>query len=258
MRTEYRKYRRKLVGWDMNSPEAFPGYGGCVGLLQDCAVMPNGDWLLLFRAGYWHVSMATPYVIPEDLLKRWQANGFPVNHVAPRGGRVMAIRSSDNGQTWSKPYTIIDTPLDDYPISITILRNGMVLLFLGNQASWYGLDEAPEGHLSVNSRVGVICSNDTGYTWSKPLWLDSPYKYYQRAYGDPLVLSNGNILFPTYCMDQKDGQLYGAIHQSEDSGKTWKCISTIEREDGGDIDEPSLAILPSGKIILISDRKSVV
>jgi hypothetical protein len=43
----------------------------------------NGDLLCVFYSGYDHVS--TPN-------EKW-----------PRGGRLMAVRSSDNGQTWGKP-----------------------------------------------------------------------------------------------------------------------------------------------------------
>lgn len=248
----FRRCRRKIVGWDVNPPDPFPGYDGCIGLLQNCKPMPDGDLLLVFRAGYWHMSLATPYVIPEELLVKYEKNGFPRNHKAPTGGRIMGIRSPDKGLTWSKPFTILDTPLDDYPISPIVLRDKTVLLFVGNQASWYGLEKAPPGHLPVNTRVGVMRSSDNGYTWTEPIWLDCPYHYYQRAFSDAVELPNGSLLFPTYCMDKKDGQLFGTIHCSDDFGKTWRCISTIERNDGGDIDEPAIALLPSGRLILIT------
>ena len=39
--------------------------------------------------------------------------GLPADIVAPTGGRAMIIRSTDQGKTWSKPVTLIDTPDDD-------------------------------------------------------------------------------------------------------------------------------------------------
>jgi len=247
----FKRCRRKIVGWDVNPPDPFPGYGGCIGLLQDCKPMPDGDWLLVFRAGYWHISMATPFVVPKETLDRWEKNGFPRNHSAPTGGRIMGVRSCDNGLNWSRPFTILDTPLDDHPISPIVLRDGTVLLFVGNQASWYGLKEPPSGHLPVNTRVGVMRSMDSGHTWTEPAWLDSPYRYYQRGFSDAIQLPDGGLLLPTYCADQWGEPLRGAIHRSDDSGKTWRCISTIERRDG-DIDEEAIALLPSGRIILIT------
>jgi len=249
---DYRTCRRKIVAWDVNPPDPFPGFGGTVGLGQECAELANGDWLLVFHAGYWHMSMATPLVAPEDLLERWSASGLRLDMDAPQGGRVMAIRSKDHGVTWSKPETILNGRWDEGPQGMKRLCDGAVLVFVNSQASWYGMDKAPEGHLPVNSRTGVMRSEDNGYTWSDPVWLDGCDAFYQRAYAQPIELPDGGLLYPTYCMPRPDAPLIGAIHRSDDAGRSWRVVSTVERSDGKDIDEPSIVRLADGRLMLIT------
>ena len=43
-------------------------------------------------------------------------------------------------------------------------------------------------------------------------------------------------------------QLFGAIHRSDDSGKTWRLISRIIR-DNASVDEPAIAQLADGSIL---------
>ncbi|MSR84743.1 MAG: hypothetical protein EXS58_17815 [Candidatus Latescibacteria bacterium] len=46
---------------------------------------------------------------PAAEREEWLKMGMP--HVdAPTGGRCMSIRSWDQGRTWSRPQTLIDTP----------------------------------------------------------------------------------------------------------------------------------------------------
>lgn len=249
---DFRTCRRKIVGWDVNPPDPFPGFGGTVGLGQDCAELANGDWLLVFHAGYWHVSMATPFVVPDRLVAKWRESGMRADIDAPQGGRIMAIRSRDGGVTWSKPETILNGRWDEGPVGLSKLTDGTLLLFVNNQASWYGLDKAPEGHLPVNTRIGVMRSGDNGCSWSEPVWLESGNAFYQRAYAQALELPDGTLLYPTYCNPGSGGLLFGALHRSDDKGRSWRPISTIKREDGKDLDEPSIVRLPDRRLMLIT------
>jgi hypothetical protein len=61
------------------SGEAAGGYAA----FPDICRLKNGDLYCVFYSGYGHVSA------PND---KW-----------PKGGRIMAVRSTDNGKTWSKP-----------------------------------------------------------------------------------------------------------------------------------------------------------
>ncbi|MFH0964402.1 MAG: sialidase family protein [Planctomycetota bacterium] len=246
-----RGFRRKIIGWDVNAPE-FEGFGGKVGLAQDCALTREGEIFLVTSAGYWHVSMATPYVVPEEVLARWEKSGFPRGHVAPRGGRIVSIRSRDAGRSWTAPVTAVDTALSDEPPGIAVLRDGTVVLVVSEQASWYGLLDAPVGHPRWNTRVGVTRSTDSGRTWSEITWLAIPSRFYQRCFSKPVELADGTLLLPTYCQDEWEGKLFGAVHRSDDGGKSWRLLSKVQRADGGEIDEPSIAELPDGRLIMIT------
>src|SRR5437870_4328114 len=63
----------------------------------------TSDLLCVLYSGYGHVS--TPN-------KEW-----------PKGGRVMAVRSSDNGRSWGKPFVVADTVYDDRDPNIAALKD---------------------------------------------------------------------------------------------------------------------------------------
>ena len=218
--------------------------------------LPNGDLLLAHSVGYWHSSFAEPRLIEPELKKRWTEGGWPLEFSAPTGGRTMACRSTDNGRTWSKPSTIIDYRLDDGAHAVFRCRDGTVLCFVGVQASWYGFSKAPAAFQNdisgLNTKQFVLRSTDHGKTWSKPIWLESPGNFYERAHGGrPVQLADGGILWATYYQVAGEKYLRGAIRRSDDSGQTWPVISKIKRSDNN-VDEPAIAQLKDGRLILVT------
>jgi len=245
-----------VTGFDHNRPDPFPGLGDFVGWPGGLERMPDGELLLTHSAGYWHVSFAEPRSIEPTTRKRWTADAWPLDHPAPTGGRTMACRSSDSGRTWSKPFTIIDHQLDDGPHALLTCRDGTVLCFGAVQASWYGYRQAPQrfqGDIDgLNTKQFVLRSTDGGRNWSDPVWLDSPGDFYERAHGGrPLELEDGGILWATYYQQSGAKYLRGAIRRSDDSGRTWQVVSTIERADNS-IDEPGIAQLQDGRLMLVT------
>ena len=117
---------RDSRGPGINRPDPFPGYGGFVGW-ESPVRLKNGDWLVGFNAGYWHASPPTPLRYPAKTLEEYLKLGLPAGVVAPTGGRAMIMRSTDQGKTWSKPVTLIDTPADDRHPAFVELRDGTVL-----------------------------------------------------------------------------------------------------------------------------------
>lgn len=244
-----RDVRVCVTGHDHNRPDPFAGLGDFIGWAEGIARLPNGDLLLIHSAGYDHVSYASPRNI------RGQKGGF----VAPTGRRSMACRSTDHGKTWSKPFTIIDHRLDDRPDALFVCRDGTLLCFVNVKASWAGFPQAPEEFANdiqgLNDQQMVLRSQDNGETWSEPIWIQGPGSFYERARGRPIQLPDGGILWATYCEDvggaESGGEkpLYGVIHRSDDVGKSWRVISIVRRR-GKNIDEPSVAQLKDGRLIM--------
>src|SRR5947207_16019285 len=97
-----------IVGPGVNQLDPFPGFGGFVGW-ESPIRLKSGVWLVGFNAGYWHASPPTPVHYPPQTLAEYRKMGMP-DVAAPTGGRAMFIPSMDEGKTWSKPQTHIDTP----------------------------------------------------------------------------------------------------------------------------------------------------
>src|SRR6476660_3243951 len=104
--------RAIIVGPGINQPDPFPGYRGFVGW-ESPIRLSTGEWLIGFNAGYWHASPPTPLNYSPKTLAEYVKMGLPADIVAPTGGRALIVRSTDQGKIWSKPETLIDTPLDD-------------------------------------------------------------------------------------------------------------------------------------------------
>src|SRR5215831_14669244 len=167
------------------SGQAAGGYAA----FPDVCRLPDGDLYCVFYSGYGHVST------PND---KW-----------PKGGRIMAARSSDNGQTWNKAVVVIDTDQDDRDPSVACLKDGTLLF------NWFTLQ---------NNQVAVLLarSTDHGKTWSEPvkLKLDSPHSF---ACSAPVrELPDGSLILGLYHEDEKKNLAFGATVKSYDGGKTWK------------------------------------
>lgn len=244
-----------VTAFDHNPCDPFPGRGefGWPGNLQR---LQNGDLMMVHSWGYWHASFASPRLFEPETRRRYVAQDWPVDFAAPTGGRAMMTRSSDNGKTWSKPETVHDHYLDDGAYGLIQCPDGTLCCFVNVQASWYGFAEAPPRFKQdidgLNSSQYVIRSTDGGRTWGEPMFLACPGKFYQRSHAQPLLLPGGSILWATYCAgarSEKTGKLFGAFHRSDDSGKTWKLISTLRR-DNQHVDEPAITRLPDGRLVL--------
>ena len=247
------QYRRCLVSSKINPPDPFPGFANFLGW-EDVIRLKNGDMLVTFCAGYWHVSFKTPVMLPPGLKKSYIEGGFR-DIDAPRGGRIMYIRSSDNGLTWTKPETLIDSEWDDQEPSIVQLADGTLVHTFMVLRDWYGFPETPPGK-KINSQGGAVRSFDNGQTWEKAEdvhWIETPMKYTDRNSAPAIVLPSGDLLLATCGTDSwgDNPKWKGPIYRSHDKGATWKLVSVIEDAPTA-IDEPAIARLPSGRIVLIT------
>jgi Neuraminidase (sialidase) len=224
------------------SGDAAGGYAA----FPDICRLSNGQLLCVFYSGYGHVS--TP-------ASQWR-----------KGGRIMGVRSSDDGKSWSKPVLVMDTEQDDRDPSVSCVKEGVVLL------NWFTLRQ---------NQVAVMLarSTDHGKTWSEPANLD--------AETDEVPLKDGNLLAALrsskvemhYALSEDRGKNWGpvrsfgfkghcpyflrhssgvillahrlpatSLHWSSDEGKTWQGPARIDSVGGA---YPSMMELPTGEVYCV-------
>jgi hypothetical protein len=239
--------RVTLVGPGLNQPEAFPGYGGFVGWVSPIRLR-SGDWLVGFSAGYWHASAPTPLRFSAQTVAEYLKIGLPPDIVAPTGGRAMTVRSTDEGKTWSKPITLLDTPDDDrHPAGIE-LPDGTLLcsLFTYPGAEFADFVRRPEHAY----RTVVMRSFDQGRTWDKNV-IRPPSPFLADESNGPLVLlKDGSVLLTISGVLKQGGPAQAAVFTSHDRGTTWQLRSTIQTDH--DLDEANATQLADGRLILIA------
>jgi photosystem II stability/assembly factor-like uncharacterized protein len=235
--------RRMLVGPGVNQPDPHPGYAGFVGW-QHPIRLRDGTMLVGFSTGYWHASPPTPLLLDNKTRQEWLKIGFPTGVKAPTGGRAMLIRSTDGGQSWSKPETIIDTPWDDRSPAFLELPNGTLLcsFFMYSGAS---IKEHPE----LAHRTCVIRSFDKGKTWEHtPRKLPSPFLA-DATDGPPILLKDGSVLLAVYGTPREGGKEQQAIFRTADNGETWQLLAVVKADH--ELSESGLAQLPNGRLVMI-------
>ena len=194
------------------------------------------------------------------------ASGMRHQHVCPWGNTSLFF-SHDNGETWSEPVVIHDSPLDDRDVGVVSLKNQIVM------ATWFTLDprqfcdrfdswtdESMKNRMrarlssltdtTAREHSGSWCrvSFDGGKTFSGPRRcpVSTPH--------GPVLLKNGTLLyfgkqFPAD-LDCPFGQVAAAV--SLDQGATWKEIGVCPLPEGytvNQVHEPHVCEMPDGTLI---------
>ncbi len=160
-------------------------------------------------------------------------------------GHIAAVRSSDEGRSWSLPEIIIDTPLDDRDPSIMQTKTGRVIVTF---FVYDGNKDSREARTSP--RVHWAYSDDNARTFCKPLPLEIDWLWTATS-DEVLELPDGTLVMPIYGRKRGDIGDRAAVVFSKDNGQTWGNEATIAYDSSGRVDfqEPALVRLPSGKII---------
>ena len=121
------------------------------------------------------------------------------------------------------------------------------------------LYETPNGELQLYFKIGVnvagwkgwrITSKDGGKTWSKREQL--PDTIYGPIKNKP-ILHQGRLISPT--SDERNGwKIYFEL--SDDMGKTWRRTAFVEAEEGVKAIQPSIIVLPDGRLEALCRTRS--
>jgi photosystem II stability/assembly factor-like uncharacterized protein len=237
----YASCRSLLVGPWKNQPDEYEGYNGFVGW-SGVTRLRSGRWLLTFTSGSWHATPPWTDEVRSDpanlkQFEEWKAIGMP-DVRAPRGGRAHIMHSDDEGRTWSKPRTLVDTEDDDRHPSILELDDGTLI------ANFFSY-RYPGVYFAKYMR-----SSDGGETWTEP--LDPLGKPTPGAFGNgPIIqLKDGTVLWVAEGpFDSTVSFNSIGVMRSEDRGKTFQLASVVKRDH--DLNEPTVAEMPDGRLALI-------
>jgi len=179
------------------------GHGGAEEF-PDVVKLSNGDVFCVFYEGYAHVS--TP------------------NERFPTGGRIMAIRSQDDGRTWSDPVTVADTAWDDRDPSVVEVSPGRLV------SNFFAVFRPASNDDTLG--LFLVESDDGGHTWTKPRRLRpnllGPHARALACSSPIRKLSDSSLILPAYY--ERGPKACGVTARSTDGGRTWVDWALVGRE----------------------------
>ena len=188
-------------------------------------------------------------------------------HVSP-DGKIVMIRSSDNGETWGPLETVYDSPVDDRESGLTRLRDGRILAHIWSthwtrdayettydghyedqMPHWLQQVDSPEYVNAVDKHgAWLLLSEDDGHTWSLPR------KGPDTIHGG-IELMNGSLLVASYRLQKNHVGVYTSPHVDS----TWTLSATVHSPIADSIrfGEPHVVQLSSGRILMMIRPTSI-
>ncbi len=218
----------------LRKPKRQLAFVGAARRSSDAARRTGGEILVVFREGAGHVD-------PE--------------------GRILLMRSDDDGRSWSGPHVVADTDLDDRDPSIKALPDGRVVVNYFSSKCTAPWDEehirrwiGPEGYelgkrnwSAEVARIGLRFSQDGGQTWGDEVRIE---RKGVAVSASVCALRDGSLLLPIY--GRLNTPNYAAyLMRSTDGGKSWGELELIASDPAGAMpfSEPTLLALPDGRLI---------
>lgn len=175
-------------------------------------------------------------------------------------GRLDMVFSSDDGQTWSKPIVVADSPGDDRNPAFGQAADGTLVVAYWRTDNYDANDKwAPS--LGKPTTTWVTRSSDGGQTWSPPAQIDTKDIGYGSPFGKMITAPDGTMLMDIYGKSIEPGAPASAdasyIYRSTDNGQTWHRFATPGPTG---FNETAILRLSNGKILaaMRSDSKQAL
>ncbi len=194
------------------------------------------------------------------------ASGFRHTHICPWGNTTLFF-SRDQGETWSAPMVVHDSPLDDRDVGVVSLGENRVLV------SWFTLDprQFQDGFeknfsedMKQRMRARLSALTDTTAAEHSGSWtrisldggktFSAPRRAPVSAPHGPTLLRDGRLMYlgKQFPADMKRpwGQVAAAV--SADLGETWEEIGICPLPEGYSVEqvhEPHVLELPDGRLV---------
>ncbi len=182
-------------------------------------------------------------------------------HVCP-WGKVQLVRSKDDGETWSEPEIVCNTPLDDRDAGIIQTGKGTLVMAWFTSLAFEGTARSHAGQGGVWDQwlqhamkltpelrkqwfgYWTRRSEDNGRTW------EAPVRTRGSAPHGPIALSDGRLLYVGRRNPHRGTVL--TVEESADDGRSWQQIASIKTAPGDPITsfhEPHAVEAADGTII---------
>jgi sialidase-1 len=173
-----------------------------------------------------------------ELVLVW--SGSREAHVCPFG-RVELMRSTDDGQSWSWPQVLMDSPIDDRDAGVCETAQGALLVTTFTSLAYEPILEKAEAWpverlerwRAVQRRTKdrqallgcwMLRSGDGGLTWS------APYRVPVNSPHGPILLADGRLLYAGKRLWDKPAAV--GVCESRDDGLTWRWLAEIPARPG--------------------------
>lgn len=151
------------------------------------------------------------------IFAAWSVSG-PGNN----DGRIVGAYSDDDGRSWSDPVAVLDTPVQ--------FDGDPCLIVDGNRLLVYSSSVVPPNKIN-KSQIWMATSDDDGETWSKPLEIETRFKYFVGKRHIGIRLNDGTLVMPasydiwaekeTPAKTEGEMDLKAGVMLSKDGGRTW-------------------------------------
>ena len=188
-------------------------------------------------------------------------------HVCP-WGKVQLVRSSDDGETWSAPETIVNSLPDDRDAGIMEMADGTLVLKWFTSKAWMDkawldrllrrkelvaydcyrrhYEKLPQGPFAEQLGSFTSTSSDGGRTWTPRV------RTLGSAPHGGIQLKDGRLMLVGRHREGAEVRL--TVETSGDGVKSWQLLTTIGVPDGEDISkfcEPFLAECANGELLAV-------